>query len=119
MGAKASTASAEEPDTGRQRTFSTSSGSEVGQTGFGLLRALPGVVSTDRQRARSLSSVPDSNDTLRDSPQANFDLTESLETDSSSNEEHLDSPLAGQILGRVFPAQSLPSHIYSFNGKSP
>ncbi|XP_075224970.1 E3 ubiquitin-protein ligase ZNRF1 [Lycorma delicatula] len=121
MGAKASTANGDESNT-RDRTFSTSSGSDVvsGGTGFSLLRSIPGVVSSDRQRARSLSSVPDSHETIgiQTSSDGAYDISESPETDSSSTEDHaLDSPLAANIsLGRVYTAHSLPSHIWSFNG---
>lgn len=115
MGAKPSTANGED---NRERTFSTSSGSEVGGSGgFSLLRALPGVVSGDRQRTRSVSSVPDGSDGIHHSNDGTFDISESVETDSSSNEEHLDSPLAPNLpLGRVYTAHSLPSHIFSWNG---
>lgn len=112
MGAKASTANGEEGN--RERTFSTSSGSEVGASGgFGILRGLPGVVSND-QRARSFSTS-DGPDGLHNGTEATFDLSESVETDSSSNDEHLDSPLATN-LPRVYTAHSLPSHIFSWNG---
>lgn len=120
MGAKASTANNEESNA-RDRTFSTSSGSDVvaGSTGFSLLRSIPSVVSSDRQRARSLSSVPDGHDTIQNTNEGAFDISESQETDSSSTEDHaLDSPLAGNIsLGRVYAAHSLPSQIFSWNGK--
>lgn len=131
MGAKASTANGEGPSP-RARTFSASSSSEVvagpGPTGFSFLRAIPSSVSSDRQRARSLSSVPDINaphDTLG-LPGAGvgtlgtYDISESVESDSSSHDEHaLDSPLSGNIsLGRVYAAHSLPTNIWSFNGES-
>lgn len=112
MGAKTSTANGEEGN--RDRTFSTSSGSEVGASGgFGLLRGLPGVVSND-QRGRSFSSS-DGPDGLHNGAEPTFDLSESVETDSSSNDEHLDSPLATN-LPRVY-AHSQLSHIFSWNGK--
>ncbi|KAG8268155.1 hypothetical protein J6590_035124 [Homalodisca vitripennis] len=118
MGAKASTANSDDPNT-RDRTFSTSSGSDVvaGSTGFSLLRSIPSVVSSDRQRARSLSSVPDGHDSIQNSSDGAFDISESQETDSSSTEDHaLDSPIAANIsLGRVYAAHSLPSHIWSWN----
>ncbi|XP_055846702.1 E3 ubiquitin-protein ligase znrf2 [Episyrphus balteatus] len=70
MGAKASTPANSGHQSPRTRTFSSSSSTEVttsntsppGNTaGFNVLRALPGiqVPQNDRQRARSLSSVPD------------------------------------------------------------
>lgn len=119
MGAKASTANSDESNA-RDRTFSTSSGSDVvaGSTGFSLLRSIPSVVSNDRQRARSLSSVPDGHETIQNSNDGTFDISESQETDSSSTEDHaLDSPLGNISLGRVYAAHSLPSHIWSWNGK--
>ncbi|KAL1129295.1 hypothetical protein AAG570_013824 [Ranatra chinensis] len=112
MGAKASTANGDEA--AGQRTFGQ-------ETGTGLLRALPGVLSgQDRQRARSLSSVQD--ETAGGHPasgaDAGFDISESVETDTSSNGEHLDSPLPANIsLGRVYTAHSLPSRIFSWNGE--
>lgn len=122
MGAKASTANNDDSNT-RDRTFSTSSGSDVvsGSTGFSLLRSIPSVVSSDRQRARSLSSVPDGHDSIgiQSTVEGAYDISESPETDSSSTEDHgLDSPLAANLgLGRVYTAHSLPSHIWSWNGK--
>lgn len=127
MGAKASTTNGGQSP--RTRTFSTSSSSEVvaGSTGFSLLRAIPGVqVSSDRQRARSLSSVPD----LHASHEAiaipansqSYDVSAgaSPETDSSSAEEAAATPGgASSALGRVYAAHSLPSHIWSLNGMFP
>ncbi|XP_071451346.1 E3 ubiquitin-protein ligase ZNRF2 isoform X2 [Hetaerina americana] len=83
-----------------------------------------GTVSSDRQRARSLSSVPDSHSSHEaigipnSSDVGAYDISESPETDSSSPEDNvLDSPLAASIsLGRVYAAHSLPSHIWSLNG---
>lgn len=124
MGAKPSTASGSQSPRGH--TFSTSSSSEVVTTpaGFRLLRSLHGMdLTNDRQRARSLSSVPD----LHSSHEAiaipatgtSFDVSASPETDSSSTEEAATAPLAGGItLGRVYAAHSLPSHIWSLNGES-
>lgn len=128
MGAKASTANGGQSP--RTRTFSTSSSSEVvaSSTGFSLLRALPGVQNSDRQRARSLSSVPD----LHSSHEAiaipssgvGYDVSAgaSPETDSSSTEEATSGlgvgpSTANLALGRVYAAHSLPSHIWSLNGK--
>lgn len=124
MGAKASTANGGQSP--RARTFSTSSSSDVvsGGAGFSLLRAIPGIqVSNDRQRARSLSSVPDlhaSHEAIAIPPNSQSyeaSAAASPDTDSSSNEE------AGQVagtslaLGRVYAAHSLPSHIWSLNGE--
>ncbi|CAH2090698.1 unnamed protein product [Euphydryas editha] len=125
MGAKASTANGGQSP--RARTFSTSSSSDVvsGGAGFSLLRAIPGIqVSNDRQRARSLSSVPDlhaSHEAIAIPPNSQSyeaSAAASPDTDSSSNEEA--GPVAGTslALGRVYAAHSLPSHIWSLNGKS-
>lgn len=119
MGAKPSTANGGQSP--RARTFSTSSSSDVGG-GFSLLRALPGMqVASDRQRARSLSSVPDlhgSHETIAIPPNsASYEASAaaSPDTDSSSNEE---AAAAGALaLGRVYAAHSLPSHIWSINGE--
>lgn len=125
MGAKASTANGGQSP--RARTFSTSSSSDVvsGGAGFSLLRAIPGIqVTSDRQRARSLSSVPDlhaSHEAIAiPANSASFEASAaaSPDTDSSSNEE---GPTAGTslALGRVYAAHSLPSHIWSINGQYP
>lgn len=121
MGAKSSTANNEESNS-RDRTFSTSSGSDVvaGTPGFSFLRSVPSVVSSDRQRARSLSSVPDGHEPIgiQNSSDGAFDISESQETDSSTEDHALDSPIAANIsLGRVYAAHSLPSHIWSWNGE--
>ncbi|XP_046992963.1 E3 ubiquitin-protein ligase ZNRF1 isoform X1 [Schistocerca americana] len=126
MGAKASTANGG-GSSPRTRTFSTSSSSDVvaaGSTGFSLLRAIPGAVSSDRQRARSLSSVPDSHSSheaigIPNASVGAYDISESPETDSSSPEDHvLVGPLAANIsLGRVYAAHSLPSNIWPLNGQ--
>lgn len=127
MGAKPSSANGTQSP--RTRAFSTSSSSEVvtAPAGFRLLRSLPGMMdSTDRQRARSLSSVPDlhgSHEAIAiPATGASFDVSAgaSPETDSSSTEEAdaaLGSTAASIALGRVYAAHSLPSHIWSLNGK--
>lgn len=131
MGAKASTANGGQST--RTRTFSTSSSSEVvtSPTAFSLLtRGLPGVqVTSDRQRARSLSSVPDlhaSHEAIAiPSAGVSYDVSSgaSPETDSSSTEEAGSSLGVGPStatalpLGRVYAAHSLPSHIWSINGE--
>lgn len=159
MGAKASTANGEGPHgplggahgpqgphgpSPRTRTFSASSSTEVvaashgggpgGPTGLSFLR-----VHSDRQRerARSLSSVPtlDSNGAAlphglghhghhHGVPVGVYDISESAESDSSSHEEHtlgLDSLGLGHSLshglGRVYAAHSLPTNIWSLNGE--
>ncbi|XP_023012390.1 E3 ubiquitin-protein ligase ZNRF1 isoform X1 [Leptinotarsa decemlineata] len=126
MGAKPSTANGTQSP--RTRAFSTSSSSEVVTApGFRFMRSLGMDMSNDRQRARSLSSVPDlhaSHEALSLPPTgASFDVSTgaSPETDSSSAEEAasvlgLGSTAANIALGRVYAAHSLPSHIWSLNG---
>lgn len=95
MGARASTAGGGQSP--RARTFSAGSGSDV-VAGYSL---------HERQRARSLSSVPD----LPEREQ---------ETAGPSEPEDLAPPAAAAAslaLGRVYAAHSLPSHIWSINGK--
>lgn len=126
MGAKASTANGEENGAGHgDRTFSSGNGSDSVQTaanpGFSILRSLPSAVANDRQRARSLSSVPDGHDSNSNSTTPRFDITDVLEADNTSNDEqNLESPTvtANISLGRVYSAHSLPAHIWSFNGKN-
>ncbi|KYB28899.1 E3 ubiquitin-protein ligase ZNRF1 isoform X1 [Tribolium castaneum] len=123
MGAKPSTANgAQSP---RTRAFSTSSSSEVVTApGFRFMRSLGMDMSSDRQRARSLSSVPDlhtSHETIAiPATGASFDVSTgaSPETDSSSAEDTagaLASAASSIALGRVYAAHSLPSHIWSLN----
>lgn len=123
MGAKSSTANGNQSP--RSRAFSTSSSSEVVTApSFRFMRSLGMEVSNDRQRARSLSSVPDihsSHETIAiPATGASFDAsTASPETGSSSAEEGgglLSSAAANIALGRVYAAHSLPSHIWSLNG---
>lgn len=124
MGAKASTANGDDNDT-RERTFSPGSASDiVTSSGFNILRSIPSLSSTDRQRARSLSSVPDGHESALGNASSGDGSCEieNLETESSSADDHsLDSPLGPNIglslgLGRVYTARSLPSHIWSLNG---
>lgn len=133
MGAKPSTANggAQSP---RTRTFSTGSSSEMvaaaSPGGFRLMRSL-GMDVDNRQRARSLSSVPDLHNSHEaiTTTGASFDGASSTgasppETDSSSAEEAGNNTMsaaaatASLALGRVYAAHSLPSHIWSLNGKS-
>lgn len=124
MGAKASTANGDDNGTSHgDRSFSSGNGSDSVQTagnpGFSILRSLPSAVANDRQRARSLSSVPDGHDDNSNSTNSRFDITDVLEADGSSNDDqNLDSPTvtANISLGRVYSAHSLPAHIWSFNG---
>lgn len=125
MGAKASTANGDD-GSGRERTFSTGSASDVvAGSGFNILRSLPSLSSSDRQRARSLSSVPDGHENVALANSNSSDVQceiETLETESNSaDDQSLDSPLGANIglslgLGRVYSARSLPSHIWSLNG---
>lgn len=125
MGAKASTASGDDNGTSHgERSFSAGNGSDslhtAGNPGFSILRSLPSAVANDRQRARSLSSVPDGHENNSNPASPRFDITDVLEADSSSNDDqNLDSPTvtANISLGRVYSAHSLPAHIWSFNGK--
>ncbi|KAF4527923.1 hypothetical protein B566_EDAN016585 [Ephemera danica] len=94
---------------------------------------VPGAVSSDRLRARSLSSVPDGHSRTQEglsipptagvssvaSPRG-FAISESPgETDSSSEEQGADigPSIATLTLGnsRVYAAHSLPAHIWSLN----
>ncbi|XP_034249851.1 E3 ubiquitin-protein ligase ZNRF1 [Thrips palmi] len=169
MGAKASTATANANGDGvggpmgghghgpstRSRTFSASSSAEV--VGTGVAGSVSGVghvpaglsflrVHTDRQRerARSLSSVPTldmSSPTAMASTMSHdmalhglahgvpgmphghhamahhgvYDISESAESDSSSL-SHEEHALDGLNLGRVYAAHSLPTNIWSLNG---
>ncbi|GAB0087223.1 hypothetical protein DMENIID0001_015070 [Sergentomyia squamirostris] len=136
MGAKASTANGGEhqqhhhhQQSPRTRTFSTSSSSDVvngGAAGFNLLRAIPGIQMTaatssqDRQRARSLSSVPD----LQNAAGGVREVAGAIGGHDTISIEHINpddtSPLEAHVanaltLNRVFTATSLPSH-WSLNG---
>lgn len=110
MGAKPSTANGGPQSPQRAGTFSTSGGG-------GILRTIT-VSAADRQRARSLSSVPDLQDGgAQDGsggiaiafPGSNVQYDMSVSPDSSSADD-------SNALGRVYT--SLPSHIqWSLNGK--
>ncbi|XP_055681746.1 E3 ubiquitin-protein ligase znrf2 isoform X2 [Lutzomyia longipalpis] len=136
MGAKASTANGGEhqhhhQQSPRTRTFSTSSSSDVvngGGAGFNLLRAIPGIQMTaatssqDRQRARSLSSVPDLQNATgareRDTAGASgghdtITIQQTFEHHSLNPDDPnpLEAHVANALtLNRVFTATSLPSH---------
>ncbi|CAH0546405.1 unnamed protein product [Brassicogethes aeneus] len=120
MGAKPSTANGTQSP--RTRAFSTSSSSEVVGPSFRFMRSLGMDMSNDRQRARSLSSVPDlhaSHEAINTGATYDVSTGASPETDSSSAEEAgsvLNSAAANIALGRVYAAHSLPSHIWSLNG---
>lgn len=126
MGIRASTVaqSAEgnsQPSTGTNETT---------MQGFSVLRALPGGVGVlqqhqqgsqsqtsrvsgdNRQRARSLSSVPD----LSSGEQGALASTVSVGVAQALGLSQLDSDDADEDSGRVYAAHSLPSHIWSLNG---
>lgn len=150
MGAKASTNGNQSP-----RTFSNSSSSDVvssnNQTSFNFLRAIHGgeVANDSRQRARSMSSVPDIQSTGSNQhhhqnafsihPSHNtrpyshvdvngfqnsgagphFDLSP-VNPEEDGNHDDSNTMIQGINalgLGRVYTAASLPSHIWSINGK--
>lgn len=157
MGAKASTANGtngqhhhQNPQSPRTRTFSNSSSSTAAEVvagstgagsaaGFSLLRAIPGMhitaanqTSADRQRARSLSSVPDlqqnnggpatsagngaATGMIAFSPGSSVEAT--IQQVTMGNDGDIAAATAGALaLGRVYTATSLPSHIWSLNGK--
>uniref|UniRef100_A0A1L8DSX8 E3 ubiquitin-protein ligase ZNRF1 n=1 Tax=Nyssomyia neivai TaxID=330878 RepID=A0A1L8DSX8_9DIPT len=126
MGAKASTANGGEhhhQQSPRTRTFSTSSSSDVvNGGGFNILRAIPGIQMTatqqDRQRARSLSSVPDLQNATgtRDAAGAagghdTISIQQTYEHHSLNPDDPLEAHVANALtLNRVFTATSLPSH---------
>lgn len=140
MGAKASTTAAN----GNQ---------SPSRTGFNFLREIHGVevANDNRQRARSLSSVPDIQNShhsnhpntyhpntnayneLMNMPSGNSSVvggsslhyeisSTSPDTDSNSHDDNNAAAMHQAVsnalgLGRVFTATSLPSHIWSLNGK--
>lgn len=158
MGAKASTANGtngqhhhQNQSNPRARTFSNSSSSTVADvvagttgaasaTGFSLLRAIPGMhitaanqATADRQRARSLSSVPDLQQnnggpatsaghgtaTGMIAFPSGSSVEETIQQVAMGNDGDIAAATAGALaLGRVYTATSLPSHIWSLNGKS-
>lgn len=145
MGAKASSNGNQSP-----RTFSNSSSSDVvsanNAASFNFLRTIE-VTNDSRQRARSMSSVPDmgpngpashhhhhhhhqaySNSSQQPfSHDANAGSGPHYEISAANADEGGNSddnnPMLQGInalgLGRVYTAASLPSHIWSINGKFP
>lgn len=149
MGAKGSTAN-QSP-----RTFSNSSSSDVvsagnNPTSFNFLRAIQGVdvaQNDPRQRARSLSAVPDiqsstnhhnhhhpnaysnhsnhqsqaySNDANsfpNSGAGAHYEISSSNEDSNSHDNNPMHAAVNALGLGRVYTATSLPSHIWSINGE--
>lgn len=116
MGAKPSTANGGPQSPQRTGAFSTG-----GNGGSSMLRTIH-VSTADRQRARSLSAVPDDGSQEAGGgggaiaiafPGANVQYDMSVSPDSSSAEDS-----ANAALGRVYT--SLPSHIqWSLNGEFP
>lgn len=104
---------------------------ETTMQGFSVLRSLPGGVGVlqhqhqqgsqsqtsrvsgdNRQRARSLSSVPD----LSSGEQGALASTVGVGVAQALGLPQLDSDDADEDSGRVYAAHSLPSHIWSLNG---
>lgn len=128
MGAKASTVAQSAGDNGQSSTGAN----ETAMQGFSMLRSLPGGVSMlqhqhqqgnqsqtsrisgdNRQRARSLSSVPD----LTSGEQSSLASSVGVGVGQALGLPQLDSDDADEESGRVYAAHSLPSHIWSLNGK--
>lgn len=105
---------------------------ETTMQGFSVLRSLPGGVGVlqhqhqqgsqsqtsrvsgdNRQRARSLSSVPD----LSSGEQGALASTVGVGVAQALGLPQLDSDDADEDSGRVYAAHSLPSHIWSLNGR--
>ncbi|XP_072753867.1 uncharacterized protein [Anoplolepis gracilipes] len=129
MGAKASTVAQSASGNGQSSTGAN----ESTMQGFSMLRSLPGGVSMlqhqhqqanqsqntrvsgdSRQRARSLSSVPD----LSSSEQAGLSTSVGVGVSQALGLglPQLDSDDTDEESGRVYAAHSLPSHIWSLNG---
>ncbi|XP_076271626.1 E3 ubiquitin-protein ligase ZNRF1 [Rhynchophorus ferrugineus] len=129
MGAKLSTANGGSQSP-RTRAFSTSSSTEVvTPPGFRFMRSLG--MESDRQRARSLSSVPDlhgnsgteSHRAENGGPnlgEGSMAGSPGADTDSSAGDEGAQGGFIGHAaaaaLTRVYAAHSLPGHIWSLNG---
>lgn len=124
MGAKASTVAQSAGGNGQ----SSAGPNETTVQGFSILRSLPGgvgmlqhqqqnqsqssrVAVDSRQRARSLSSVPD----LSGEQAA---LASAVGVGQALGLPQLDADDIDEESGRVYAAHSLPSHIWSFNGES-
>lgn len=127
MGAKTSTVAQSTGGNGQSST-----GANETMQGFSMLRSLPGGMSMlqhqhqqanqsqssrvsgdSRQRARSLSSVPD----LSSAEQAGLATSVGVGVGQALGLPQLDSDDADEDSGRVYAAHSLPSHIWSLNGK--
>lgn len=125
MGAKTSTVAQATGGNGQSST-----GANETIQGFSILRSLPGGVSLlqhqqtgqtqssrvavdSRQRARSLSSVPD----LSSGEQGTLANSVGVNVGQALGLGNLDSDDGDEDSGRVYAAHSLPSHIWSLNGK--
>ncbi|XP_012152720.1 uncharacterized protein LOC100880548 isoform X3 [Megachile rotundata] len=126
MGAKASTVAQSAGGNGQSSTGAN----EAAMQGFSMLRSLPGGVSMlqhqhqqgnqsqtsrvsgdSRQRARSLSSVPD----LSSGEQSSLASSVGVGVGQTLGLPQLDSDEPEEDSGRVYAAHSLPSHIWSLN----
>ncbi|XP_015110548.1 E3 ubiquitin-protein ligase ZNRF2 [Diachasma alloeum] len=126
MGAKTSTVAQAAGGNGQSST----GGNDTTIQGFSILRSLPGgvgmlqqhqqtnqtqgsrVPGDSRQRARSLSSVPD----LSSGEQGNLGNSVGVNVGQALGLGNLDSDDGDEDSGRVYAAHSLPSHIWSLNG---
>ncbi|XP_043258674.1 E3 ubiquitin-protein ligase ZNRF2 isoform X2 [Colletes gigas] len=127
MGAKASTVAQSAGGNGQSSTEAN----ETTMPSLSVLRFLPGAVSMlqhqhqqgnqsqtsrvsgdSRQRARSLSSVPD----LSSGEQSSLASSVGVGVGQALGLPQLDSDDADEDTGRVYATHSLPSHIWSLNG---
>lgn len=126
MGAKLSASGASGSQSPRQRTFSSSSSSDVVQgqvaqhnhQSTSFLRTME--VNDGRQRTRSLTSVPDlhSNQGAASSGIHYYqDIAEDPGDENSVAPNAIHAAVSALGLGRVYTATSLPSQIWSLNGK--
>lgn len=127
MGAKASTVAQSAGGNGQSSTGAN----ETAMQGFSILRSLPGgvgllqhqqgnqsqtsrVSGDSRQRARSLSSVPD----LSSGESSTLASAVGVGVGQTLGLPQLDVDDIDEESGRVYAAHSLPSHIWSLNGES-
>lgn len=126
MGAKSSTVAQSTSSNGQ----SSNGSNETAMEGFSILHSLQGSVGMlqhqqsgqsqssrlagdSRQRARSLSSVPD----LSSSEQSSLANSVGVNVGQALGLVNLDSDDGDEDSGRVYAAHSLPSHIWSLNGE--
>ena len=128
MGAKASTVAQSAGGNGQSSTGAN----ETTMQGFSILRSLPGgigllqhqhqqgsqsqtsrVPGDNRQRARSLSSVPD----LSSGESSTLASAVGVGVGQALGLPQLDVDDIDEESSRVYAAHSLPSHIWSLNGK--